>query len=383
MDYGKQFRKLFGANIKMMFREKQVWFWNIFFPIILMSIFMIIFGGGGGGSDFKAKVAVVGQPVAGASDDLGDGDALFNVLKQIPVLEWKSAEPVSAEQADEWIKDKDVDGVIVLPGSGAESGAGSLELIVNAENETNVTSQALRSILDQVVAQANLTAAGVAQPAFRLEMSSVTSGSEDLGNVDFLMTGMIALALAQGGLFGMVDLVEIRRKGLLKRLRMTPVKMGLMGLSSMLVRFLLGVFQIVCLAVIGVLGFGANLHIDVPTLLVAFFIGSLAFNALGYLFSSFSKTMEAYMGVANIASFLMMFISGIFFPISSMPEWLQPVAQVLPLTYFVEGLRDGMVYGSGLATSDYWIDIGVMAVWGAAAYLLGAILYRRSKVEVR
>lgn len=379
MDYGKQFRKLFGANIKMMFREKQVWFWNIFFPIILMSIFMVIFGGGGG-SDFKAKVAVV-EPTAGVSDVLRDGDILFNTLKQIPVLEWKSTEPVSAEQGDEWIKGKDVDGVIVLPGGG-ESG-NALKLIVNTENETNATSQALRSILDQVVAQANLAAAGVEQPAFRLEMSSVTSGSEDLSNVDFLMTGMIALALAQGGLFGMVDLVEIRRKGLLKRLRMTPVKMGLMGLSSMLVRFLLGVFQIVCLAVIGVLGFGANLHIDVPTLLIAFFVGSLAFNALGYLFSSFSKTMEAYMGVANIASFLMMFISGIFFPISSMPDWLQPVAHILPLTYFVEGLRDGMVYGTGLATSDYWTDIGIMAAWGAAAYLLGAILYRRSKVEVR
>ncbi len=382
MDYGKQFRKLFGANIKMMFREKQVWFWNIFFPIILMSIFMVIFGGGGGGSDFKAKVAVVG-PAASVSDDLENGAIMLNMLKQIPVLEWKSAEPVSAEQADAWIKDKDVDGVIVLPESGDSPDAEPLKLVVNTENETNATSQALRSILDQVVAQANLAAAGVAQPAFRLEMSSVTSGSEDLSNVDFLMTGMIALALAQGGLFGMVDLVEIRRKGLLKRLRMTPVKMGLMGLSSMLVRFLLGVFQIVCLAVIGVLGFGANLHIDVPTLLIAFFVGSLAFNALGYLFSSFSKTMEAYMGVANIASFLMMFISGIFFPISSMPDWLQPVAHILPLTYFVEGLRDGMVYGTGLATSDYWIDIGIMAAWGAGAYLLGAILYRRSKVEIR
>lgn len=382
MDYGKQFRKLFGANVKMMFREKQVWFWNIFFPIILMSIFMLIFGGGGS-SDFKAKVAVVGPADFGASDVMDDSAIMFNMLKQIPVLEWKSDVPVTPEQADEWVKDKDVDGVIVLPGSGEGSGTGSLGLIVNTENETNVTSQALRSILDQVVAQANLTAAGVAQPAFRLEMSSVTSGSEDLSNVDFLMTGMIALALAQGGLFGMVDLVEIRRKGLLKRLRMTPVKMGLMGLSSMLVRFLLGVFQIVCLAVIGVLGFGANLHIDIPTLLIAFFVGSLAFNALGYLFSSFSKTMEAYMGVANIASFLMMFISGIFFPISSMPGWLQPVAHVLPLTYFVEGLRDGMVYGSGLATADYWIDIGIMAAWGAVAYLLGAILYRRSKLEVR
>ncbi|MBW5444778.1 ABC transporter permease subunit [Cohnella sp. CFH 77786] len=357
----------------MMFREKQVWFWNIFFPIILMSIFMLIFGGGND-KDFKAKIAVVKPAQSQAAD------SVLGMLKQVPVFEWKSEEPVSAEQADTWIKDKDVDGVVVLPADGALS---SLKLIVNTENEGNATSQALRGILDQIVAQANLAAAGVQQPAFRFEMSSVTAGSEDLSYVDFLMTGMIALAIAQGGLFGMVDLVEMRRKGLLKRLRMTPVRMGLLGLASMLVRFALGVFQICCLAAIGVFGFGANLHIDVPTLIVAFFIGSLAFNAIGYLISSFSKSLEAYMGVANIASFLMMFISGIFFPTNSLPDWLQPVTNVLPLTYFVEGLRDGMVYGSGLGTSDFWLGAGVLALWGGLAYLLGATLYRRTKVEVR
>ncbi len=249
-------------------------------------------------------------------------------------------------------------------------------------NIQNATSQALRGILDQFVTQANFAAAGI-QPTFKLELDSVTSGSEELSYNDFLMTGMIALALAQGGLFGMVDLVEMRRKGLLKRLRMTPVRMGLIGLSSMMVRFILGVFQVVCLGAIGVFGFGASLNIDIPTLLIVFFVGSLAFNALGYLFSSFSKSIESYMGMANIASFLMMFISGIFFPVNSLPEWLQGVTHVIPLTYFVEGMRDGMVYGSGFFTADFWFGIGVLAVWGAAAYVIAATLYRRTKVEVR
>lgn len=373
MSQGRQFRKLFAANLKMMFREKQVWFWNIFFPVILMSIFMVIFGGGDG-KEFKANVAAVKPAQSDAAD------AMYAQLKQWPVFEWKSDAPVSREQADAWIKEKDVDGIIVLPENGD---AGSIRLIVNTENEGNATTQALRGILSEFVQQANLAAAGVTEPKYGLEVSAVTSGSEDLSYTDFLMTGMIALSIAQGGLFGMVDLVEMRRKGLLKRLRMTPVRMGLIGLASMLVRFLLGLFQVLCLALIGVLGFGANLHIDVPTLIIAFFIGSLAFNALGYLFSSFSKSIEAYMGVANIASFLMMFISGIFFPTGNLPDWLQPVTNVLPLTYFAEGLRDGMVYARGLGSADFWLGIGVLALWGAAAYGIGAAIYRRTKVEVR
>jgi ABC-2 type transport system permease protein len=367
----KQLGKLFGAQIKMMFREKQVWFWNLFFPVILMVIFMVIFAGGGG-SDFKAKIAVV-KPSANETSDM-----IESYLRQIPVLEWESGQPVSAEQADAWVKEKDVDAVIVLP----EAEATTLRLIVNKESETSATTQALTGILDQLVQQTNYKVAGI-EPMFHVEKTSVTSGSEDLSYVDFLLTGMIALAIAQGALFGMVDMVEMRRKGLLKRLRLTPVKMGLFGVAGMMVRFILGIVQIVLLTAIGVFGFGANLHVDFASLLVAFFVGALAFNAMGYLFSSFSKSIEAYMGMANIVNFLMMFLSGIFFPTSGFPEWLVPVSHALPLTYFVNSIRDGMVYGEGIANSDFWMGIGIMGVWGIVAFLLGALIYRKAKIEVR
>ena len=361
MSNGKQFTMLFGAQMKMMFREKQVWFWNLFFPIILMVLFMLIFGGGSKG-DFSAKIAVVKAQTNATSDRLETS------LHQIPVLEWKSDQPVTREQADTWIKDKDVDAVIVLPET---EDASAVQLIVNTENEQNTTSQAISGILGSVIQQVNYDIAGVT-PKLTLEKNSVTNGSEDLSYVDFLLTGMIALSIAQGGLFGMVDMVEMRRKGLLKRLRMTPMKMGLYGLAGMMVRFVLGVVQILFLTVIGVFGFGANLHLDIPTLLVAFFIGALAFNAIGYLFSSFSKSLESYMGLANIASFLMMFLSGIFFATSGLPEWLQGVTSVIPLTHFVNGMRDGMVYGSGIATGEFWAGIGILGVWGAIAFGIGA-----------
>lgn len=366
-----QLGKLFVVDLKLMFREKQVWFWNIFFPVILMVIFMLIFGSNS--SDFKAKIAVV-EAKANATSD-----RLEKELRNVPAFEWKSEQPVDQAQADKWIKDKDVDAVIVLPET---EDATALKLIFNKENELNSTSQAVSGIVGKFVEEENWSVAGV-QPTFKLDISSMSGGNEDLEYADFLMTGQIALAIAQGGLFGMVGMVEMRRKGLLKRLRMTPVRMGLLGLSGMLVRFILGVIQILILTAIGAGFFGVNLHIDAATLIVAFFVGAIAFNALGYLFSSFSKTMEAYMGYANIVSFLMMFLSGIFFPTSGFPDWLKSISDVLPLTYFVEGMRDGMAYGSGIASSDYWLGIAVMVGWGAVAFAIGALVYRKTKIEAR
>lgn len=372
MGRGKQLKMLFNANLKNMFREKQVWFWNIFFPVILMSIFMLIFGGSSS-ENFKATIAVVEKNPNTVSG------MLAAQLREVNVLEWKTGVPVSPEQADDWLKRKEVDAVIILPDT---ADAADIGLLFNKENEQNATSQGIAGIVNQFIQHASWYAVGL-QPPYGLNIDSVSSGTADLKYEDFLLTGMIGLAVAQGGLFGMVEMVEIRRKGLLKRLRMTPVRIGLYGLGGMLVRVILGVVQMVLLSAIGVFAFGAKLNIDAPTLIIAFLAGTLAFNAMGYLFSAFSKSIEAYMGLANIASFLMMFLSGIFFPTNMFPDWLKVVSEFIPLTYFVEGMRDGMAYGSGWLTKEFWIGIGVLAAWGAATYVIGAIGYRRMKVEAR
>lgn len=365
----KQFSNVFRAQLKMTFREKQAWFWGIFFPVILMVIFMVIFSGGDA-EEFEAKVAVVDEHPNPASQ------TVLEQLKQVPILEVETGEPVSREEAEEWVKEQKVAAAVVLPASGE---AAELRLILNKETERGATAQTIAAVLGEFVNQANLHAAG-AQPVFSLAVESVSEGSDDLEYNDFLLTGMIALAIAQGGLFGMVDLVEMRRKGLLKRLRMTPARMGLFGLGDMTVRVLFAVVQVVLLSLIGVFAFGASLHIDFLSLFIVFLAGILSFTAIGYLVSSFCKTLEAYMGVVNIANFSMMFTTGIFFPIEAMPEWLRPLSSVLPLTYFVDGLRDAMVYASGVLSGDFWLGIGILALWGAATFALGSWIFRSRSI---
>lgn len=364
-----QFKQMFIVQLKLTFREKQTWFWGIFFPVILMVIFMSIFSGRSD-NDFTANVAIVNENPNPTST------MLLEQITQIPVLELENEETFTRDEADQLVRDQEVDAAIILP-EAAE--ATSLQLVVNKEDEQGVTAQALAGILNQFVQQVNLSSAG-ASPTYELQIESISSGSAELNYTDFLLTGMIALSIAQGGMFGMVGLVEMGRKGLIKRLRMTPANMNLFGLSDMVMRVLFSVIQILLLSFIGVFIFGANLFINFSSLVIVFLLGTLSFTAMGYFISSFSKTTEAYMGVANITNFLMMFLSGVFFPIETMPEWIQPISNVLPLTYFVEGLRESMVYETGLFSTTLWIGIGVMVLWGVSTFVLGSLLYKRKSI---
>lgn len=363
----KQLRMLFGAQIKETFRERQVWFWQMLFPVMLLVIFMVIFGGGGG--DFSAKVAIVGERSGAAAE------TFVSAAEASGVLEVETG--LAPEEAEKRLADNRIDAVIVLPESGE---SGEFRLLVNAERQSGSTAQAIGSIAGQLTAAANQAVTGAA-PAFTLKTEYVSSGSRELEVADFLLSGVIALSIAQSGLFGMVGLVEIRRKGLLKRLKMTPVNMRLFGVANVGARFALSIVQVILLTLIGVVAFRANVDFSPLTFLLIFIVGTLAFSGLGYLISAASKTLESYMGISNLVSFIMMFLSGIFIDVNVLPGYLKPVSHVMPLTYFVDGIRGGMIYGSGM-NADMWLNLAVLAAWGGVSFILATLLFRRRSASL-
>ena len=96
-----------------------------------MSIFMVIFAGGSNKNSNK-DVAIV-KPNQNETSDM-----ILAQLQQIPNMDIKSEQPVSLENATEWVEEKEVDAAIVLPDSTQST---SIELIGNKKNEQSMTTQ--------------------------------------------------------------------------------------------------------------------------------------------------------------------------------------------------------------------------------------------------
>lgn len=366
----KQLAKLFEAHLKMTMRDKGVWFWSIAYPVLLMVVFLLIFGGfGSDGDGFAAKVAVV------KNGDGPEAAAFEQQLRHIPVMRWVSDRPLERDEAERLLLDDELDAFIALPDGESSK---TVELYVNLEKEQSAVTQALSGMLRETASRFGRESA----PEWTVAVHSLSAGSESLKIIDFIVTGMIALSICQSGLFGMSGLVEMRRNGLLKRLRLTPVNMTLFGAGDMLVRFLLSIIQFFLLAGIGAFLFGAAYHMAPVAFLLLFVVGTLSFSAMGYMIASVSRNMESFMAIANIASFLMMFLSGIFFELALLPDWLRPVSNVLPLTFFADGVRDTMLYAGGTENPELWINIGVLAVWTLAAFAIGSTMIRRKPERV-
>jgi ABC-2 type transport system permease protein len=142
--------------------------------------------------------------------------------------------------------------------------------------------------------------------------------------------------------------------------------------SKVLWYIVLSTVSFVLMVGVGILAYGA--HITLTVWLIPFLIiGPMLFSSLGMLVGTVTKNPETAGVIGNIVTFPMMFLSGTFFPISIMPQYLQSIAHVLPLFYIIEGLNNVMVYAN---YSGAVIDLAVVAVITAVIFILAVRLFK-------
>jgi ABC-2 type transport system permease protein len=194
-----------------------------------------------------------------------------------------------------------------------------------------------------------------------------------------LLAGLIGYGCANTAFGGLaIALVMRRESGVLKRLRATPLPAPIyLGavLTSSLVIFAL---QVVCLVAIGVGVFDATFPQRAFSLVGAVLVGTAAFAGLGLAGASLIRSAEGSSAVVNVIVLPMAFLSGAFGPTRDFPTWLEAIADVLPLKYFIEIVQDVL-----LAGKPFWSDAGalaVIAIWGIGGIL---VAWRRFGWEPR
>jgi len=102
-------------------------------------------------------------------------------------------------------------------------------------------------------------------------------------------------------------------------------------------------------------------------------LGTFIFLNLGFCLGSIAKTQQAVMAVGNIVIFPQIFLSGVFYPIESMPEIVQPIAYLLPLSFVSTGMRD--IANEGASLISIMPSLIGIAVWLVIGFILATRLF--------
>ena len=348
------------ANIKSFYRNRAALFWTLAFPVIFIVLFGSIFSGG----NQTFPLALVDEDHSQVSAQLVAG------FDNVSILE---AEHVGRDEALTHMQSGEFDGVLIIPsGAGASLAGGqavSLTLITDPSRQTATT--ALQQVVGQVVASMNLR---LSNAPTLLTIAPQTMQTQNISNAAYFVPSILAMALMQLGVFASIPLVSQREKQILKRLAATPLSRITFVSANVVMRLLIAALQTVLIVGIGAWLFGVTIVGNVLLVVGFIALGALTFLAIGYIIAAWARTEETANAGTSIVQFPLMFLSGIFFPISFMPEWLQPVAAAMPLTYLADALRQTMVGGAAYASLG--VDALVLGVWMIVCFLIAARFFR-------
>lgn len=204
-------------------------------------------------------------------------------------------------------------------------------------------------------------------PLINLTYSS--SSFRSYTQVDYYIPGLIAAFMMTNGVIGLTTVAsEFKRTGLTKRLSSTPLTKLEWMVGNVLSQAVLALLLALVMIVLGVAIYHTTVTIDSYTV-VSLALGAVLFSGIGMTLAGLVSNPESASGLGNAIAFPMMFLSGTFWPVDIMPKFLQTISQVLPLTYFSDGLRDSMILGN---TSAALVNIGITAAFAVAFIALGA-----------
>ena len=197
-------------------------------------------------------------------------------------------------------------------------------------------------------------------------LASVYSDDIDgVPSVDVLLAGLFGYGAATTAFGGLAIILVVRREsGLLKRLRSTPLPPATYlaaVLVSTLVTFAL---EAVALVLLGVLAFDASLPANRLGFAGTIVVGVACFAGMGLGAAALIRSAEGVSAVVNVIVLPMAFLSGSFGPTENLPAFLEVVANVLPLTYFLDIVNGVYLDGESLFADP--AALGVLAAWGVA-----------------
>ena len=192
---------------------------------------------------------------------------------------------------------------------------------------------------------------------------------------NYLLAGMLGYGAISTGFAGIAIMVVVRREsGILKRLRATPLPAWMYIASVLGATLIAFALEALCLIGLGKLLFDTEVPSRVVSLVLALLLATAAFTALGLALTTVIRSAEGSSALVNAIYLPLSFISGAFFSPGDFPDILRAVADVLPLVYVIELVRDVLVKGAEIW--DRPGAVAVIAAWGIAGALVAVRRFR-------
>ncbi|MBR3140351.1 MAG: ABC transporter permease [Methanobrevibacter sp.] len=352
------------------------------FPIIMI----LLFGYGMGGEMTDLPIVVVSQ---------SDGDLTDLTLDTIKTTETYHVVQVidDFDEGKQMVDKGEVKAAIILPSDYDENSTNQKAVTLYLDSSDQMASQILESSTQSIFYRlSNMVAS---QTSVTSQDANITpSISHSLNNfkddislhinriyghikyIDFLVPAVLGMTIMMSCMMGMgATIAGERETGELARLFMTPTSVSTVIGGKIAAKLLIELIRAVILILMSIFFFNVSIKGGILQTFIVLVIGALCFVGFGIMLSARTSTQEDYSQIVLPFSMPMMFVSGVFYPIETMPWILQKIAYIFPLTYLNDAMRGIMLKGQNLG--DVWLDLVILLGFTLLFFIIGVKRFNR------
>lgn len=355
----------------------------IAFPIIMI----LLFGYGMGGEMTDLPIIVVSQSDGNLTDLTLDAIKTTETYQVVEVID-------DISEGKQKVDSGEVKAAIILPSDYDEDSTQQKSVTLYLDSSDQMASQILESStqgifyrLSNVVAASQTSVSTQNASVEPSLIHSLNNFKDDIslhinkiyGNIkyiDFLVPAVLGMTVMFSCMMGMgATIAGERETGELARLFMTPTSVATVIGGKIAAKLLIELVRALILIVMAILLFNVSIKGGILQTFIVLVIGALCFVSFGIFFSARTSTQEDYAQIVMPFSMPMMFVSGVFYPIETMPWILQKLAYVFPLTYLNDAMRGIMLKGQTLG--DVWLDLVVLLGFTLLFFIIGVKRFNR------
>lgn len=203
-------------------------------------------------------------------------------------------------------------------------------------------------------------------------------GKVSSNQMSYITAGVLAISLLSTGMFSMITLFgRYRKKAVLKRIIASPLDPIVFIVGSTLTKLLISFISTTLILLIGTFVFKLVYSFNWPLFIISIISSTLGMMAFGILLLITLKRPEAAQTAGSILMTLMIFFSGVYFPIEFLPKSLRIVSDFLPVKYVAQLFR----YTAGIenmSSSMFWLVNFVLFFSGVILISISGKLFLRA-----
>jgi|Deesub1362B_J571_1020462.scaffolds.fasta_scaffold08775_2 ABC-2 type transport system permease protein len=239
---------------------------------------------------------------------------------------------------------------------------GKVQIIVDAADPN--AAGIIRSYCQRVIASFQ-PEAGAKRP-WLVDLAGSIYFNPDLKSSYFFVPGIMALILMMiSSLLTSVAIAREKEMGTMEQLLVSPVRAPEIIIGKVLPYIGFGLMDAGIILLVGMVLFGVPFQGSFLLLVLLTLLYVLVGLSLGIFISTLARTQQVAMMMANVATVLpVILLSGLIFPIASMPQLLQYLTYLIPAKYYLLIVRGILLKGSGLM--HLWVPalfLGILALW--------------------